>query len=170
MPLHPLLLLLLLMGLAGCGEEEIKPEPPPPPTRIDLTITAGPNLNPDAANRASPLLFRVYELKEAAGFNGADFFALYGKERETLGGDLVKKEEMMLAPGETRHLAFEPDSASRFLAVFAAFRSLENAQWRAAVAIPKAETTLVGAQIDGTRVVLSAKKQAPPAPPPEEEE
>ena len=41
------------------------------------------------------------ELKSLAAFNSADFFSIYDKESETLGGDLNGKEELRLKPGET---------------------------------------------------------------------
>ena len=45
---------------------------------------------------------RVYGLKTRSVFDGADFFALYDKDKETLGAELVEREEFQLKPGDTR--------------------------------------------------------------------
>lgn len=168
MSFSPWIVLPVLVCLVGCGGPEVKEEPappPPPPTQVELGITATPGVNPDSAGRASPLLFRVYELKDLAAFDGAGFFALYGKEQETLGGDLVRKEEFMLAPGETKRLEFEADAATRHLAVFAAFRDLETARWRASAVIPRNRTTVVEVQLKGNEIVMNAQQKSEPPPP-----
>ena len=154
--------LIALAWLTGCGSEEVKkepPPPPPPPTRVELIIKADPDINPDAQNRASPLLLRVYELKDLGSFNAADFFALYGKDRETLGGDLVRKQEFTLVPNDTKNLGFDVDASAKFLAVFAAFRDLEAARWRASTDIPPAQTTVIAIQASGTQITLSTAQK-----------
>lgn len=162
MPFPRFLLVLVFASLIGCGAEDVK-EPPPPPTLVEFTIIAGANLNPDASHRASPVLFRIYELRDLANFNGADFFALYEKEQEAIGGDLLRKQELTLVPGETKTLSFEVEDDTRFLAVFAAFRNLEAAQWRASTPIPRAQTTVVDVKLDHTAITLTAAQKLPPS-------
>ena len=47
--------LSLVLGLAlwGCGSK------PPPPAVVQLTAKAGPSVNPDASDRASPVIVRI---------------------------------------------------------------------------------------------------------------
>ena len=67
--------LLVGLALAGCAA---KPPPPPPVTTpIAMTITAGPDANPDARGRASPITVRVYAFKTTAAFESSDFFTLF---------------------------------------------------------------------------------------------
>ena len=172
MSFSPWILLLVVVSIAGCSEPEVKEEPPapPPPTKVELSIKVAPDVNPDAAGRASPLLFRMYELKELAAFGAAGFFDLYRKEQETLDGDLIRKEEFVLPPGETRQLAFQADASTRYLAVFAAFRALETARWRASVEIPRNKTSIVEVKLEGNRIILSAQQIDEPLPPESEPE
>ena len=60
---------LVLLG-AGCSSA-------PKLASLAGSIQASADLNPSVSQRPSPLLLRVYELKTAAGFNQADFMALY---------------------------------------------------------------------------------------------
>jgi type VI secretion system protein VasD len=119
-----LLGLLTLSVLAGCAK------PPPKPTLVKVVFNAQANVNPDARGRPSPITVRMYGLKSRAVYDTADFFALYEKDKETLGADLVFKEEFQLLPSENKTLekTLPPDVV--YLALFAAFRDLERSEWR----------------------------------------
>jgi type VI secretion system protein VasD len=134
----------LAMGLAGCGSKPKqppgRPDPTPPATgglfkpsiaSIGGEVIGAPDLNPSASNRPSPLPLRIFELRAATAFNKADFLPLYQQELQALGDELVAREELVLAPGETRTLSRVLDPATRFIGVFGAYRSFERAVWRA---------------------------------------
>ncbi|HEV7914610.1 MAG TPA: type VI secretion system lipoprotein TssJ [Albitalea sp.] len=130
---------------AGCSMFAPKPPPPPPPPppkpppppppKLAIRIVAAPGLNPDIRGRASPVVVRVYELKSTAPFDAADFMSLYAQDRTVLGGELVAREELVLEPGETKAIGKLLAPEVRGLAVVAAFRDIERAQWRAAVSL-----------------------------------
>jgi type VI secretion system protein VasD len=135
--LSPLVAVIAL--LVGCSSG---------PPLVQGTIKAEPAVNPDRGGRPSPIVVRVYELKAVAAFNGADFFALYDKEQETIGGDLVGREEFLLQPSESRQYRrqFQPDT--KFIGVIGAYRDLEQSRWRQVVPVPaKGKATLtIGVQ------------------------
>jgi type VI secretion system protein VasD len=120
---------LAVFGL-GCASDPPAPPPPVPPTTLSLQLNNAQNTNPDVEGKGSPVLLRVYELKDQTNFNGADFFALFDKDKTVLAGDLVRKQEFLLKPGEAKTLQIEPGADTRFVGFFAAFRQLDNAQWR----------------------------------------
>lgn len=134
--------LAVVVLVAACGAKGPPPPPPPPqpvPRVLSVDVHAAPTLNPDARNRATPLVIRVYELRAPQTFLAADFFALFDKDQSALGNDLASREELQLRPGETLKLAPRELKADvRAVGVFAAFRDLERAQWRAVVALPAA--------------------------------
>lgn len=101
---------------------------------MDIVVSA--DVNPDAANRPSPIVVRVYQLKDDAAFKDADFFALNDKEQATLAAALVSREEFVLAPGEHRAVDFKLSPDAHFVAVAAAYRDIRNAQWRAEIGAP----------------------------------
>ena len=116
----------LLAG--GCA----KPPPPPPPvvTKVELTLVAGPDANPDARGRASPLTVRVYTLKSGNAFSSADFFSLFDKDQATLGAEMAQREEMLLRPGESKTLNMSLPADIQAIGILAAYRDLERSRWR----------------------------------------
>jgi type VI secretion system protein VasD len=75
-------------------------------------------------------MVRVYALKTPGPFQSADFFSLYDKDSATLGAELVKREELQLAPGEKKTLQFTLPPDVKSVGVMAAYRDLERARWR----------------------------------------
>ncbi|RZI58384.1 MAG: type VI secretion system lipoprotein TssJ [Rubrivivax sp.] len=131
--------LLALGALGGCTSlDKINPfSSADKPTEVTKgSIQASAQVNPSVTKRPSPLLVRVYELKSDVGFNAADFVSLYQKDQAELGTELVSREEMTLQPGEARPWSKKIlSSETRFVAVFAAYRDLERARWRAVVPV-----------------------------------
>src|ERR1700680_2089380 len=117
--------LAILLGLSACAS----PPPPPKPTTITAALDAHANVNPDARGRPSPVVVRFYELKSLAAFDAADFFSMFDRDKETLGAELVAREEFNLRPGEKRPLARTLQLDTRYIGVVAAFRDLERSQW-----------------------------------------
>lgn len=119
-----------MMGLAFLAVSCSSPPPKPVVTPVSLKLAASSDMNPDARGRASPLTVRVYVLKAPGPFEGADFFSLYDKDQATLGAEMVKREEVLLNPGESRTLEFTLEPDAKNIAVLAAYRDLERARWR----------------------------------------
>jgi type VI secretion system protein VasD len=129
----------------------------PKPTPLTGSIAASPRVNPSVSKRPSPLLVRMYELKAATAFNAADFVSLYQRDQAELGADLVAREEMTLAPGETRPLARTLAPETRFVGVFAAYRDLEHARWRAVVPIAPGQKQQITILADELAVTATLK-------------
>lgn len=147
-----LLGVIVLAMLAACASK-----PPPKPTVVNATLSAQANVNPDARNRPSPITVRVYGLKSRAIYDTADFFALYDKDKETLGADLVFKDEFQMMPGETRALNKTLPPEVAHLGVFAAFRDLERANWRRVVTVMPSQTFKLQINLDRNSVVVAGQ-------------
>ena len=119
-----------MLGLAVIAASCSSPPPKPVVTAVSINLVASADANPDARGRASPLTVRVYVLKAPGPFEGADFFSLYDKDQATLGAEMVKREELLLKPGESRKLEFTLEPDAKNIAVLAAYRDLERARWR----------------------------------------
>jgi type VI secretion system protein VasD len=144
--------------LGACAKD---PPPPPPPGVIDLSIKAGADINPDPDGKAAPALVRVYQLASPVRFENADFFLLFEKEKETLGPDLVGREEIAVAPGETKTLNQPLKPAATHVGVVAAFRDIDRASWRALVEVPPHGTTKLESDVSKLKIDLEG-------PPPED--
>lgn len=144
----------LNLCLMGCTSNPPVQPPPPPPTVINLKIEPAANLNADIKGNGAPVMLRVYELREPAGFNTADFFALFNNEKTTLGADLVRKQELLLQPGEAKTLSLSPDDTVQSVGFFAAFRTLDTARWRALVDVKTHQTQTLRLKLDNNQLVL----------------
>jgi type VI secretion system protein VasD len=107
-----------------------------PPVRTKTYLTAEGDLNPDANGRASPVVVRVFELKNDAEFVAADFFSLYERERESLGSSLLSRQEYVLQPGERRELWLPVPRDAAYIGVVAAFRDIRSTRWRTIARAP----------------------------------
>ncbi len=129
----PILVLLATCVMLTACKSAPKPPEPPKPQIVKLTVSAGADANPDPQSRPSPIVLRVYQLKDDAAFKDADFFALYDKEQSTLAASLVSRLEFELAPGQQKVVDYQLSLDARFVGVVAAYRDLPNALWRAEI-------------------------------------
>jgi type VI secretion system protein VasD len=149
----------VLALLAACSS----PPPPPPPTVVDLTLTARADANPTAAGQGAPVALRVYQLASSAGLEGAEFFQIFNQDQSTLQGDLVKRDDFLLAPGQSKTASLKPPEQAKVLGVFAAWRDFQHAKWRVTTEIPPHQTTKITVLVghDG----LTLKSEPVPAKP-----
>lgn len=137
-------LLALLVALGGCSSLS----PYSDTTKLDLSLVASDDLNPDLHGRPSPIVVRLLELKNPSSFNNADFFSLYQRPKAALRPDLVSFEELEVRPGETRDLKLSVQPGSRYVGVIAAYRDLPEASWRFVVTLQEGEINQAGVRLD----------------------
>lgn len=138
------------MVLAGCAST-------PKPTAVKLALVTAASANPDARNRPSPVVVRLFELKSLAAFNGADFFSLWDRDKETLGNELVGREEYTLRPGDNLKLDRKLQPETLYVGAIAAFRDLERSHWRAVVETPARKVNSITVQVAGKALTVEAK-------------
>lgn len=147
----------LLLGVALLAASCGAPPPKPVVTPVSLNLSASADANPDARGRPSPLTVRVYVLKAPGPFEGADFFSLFDKDQATLGAELVKREELLLRPGESKKLEFTLEPDAKNIAVLAAYRDLERARWRDVKALEVGKPNNFNVNLAARQVRIEAK-------------
>lgn len=142
--------LFFSVWLVACSSDPEKPKieapAPPPPvaeqkpeevkpkaTAIDASIQVSEKINPDTSGRASPVVMRIYELKNLGKFQSADFYKLSSGYEAVLGSDLVASEQFHLHPGENKILKHDVTPDTQYIAVTVAYRNLNKAIWRASL-------------------------------------
>jgi type VI secretion system protein VasD len=113
----------LLAGLAACSRV-------PPPTPIKVQLQADEYTNPNENGDPSPVVVRVYQLKEVTAFQNAEYFDLADNDKKVLGGDLIGVQEYEMTPGKSQDYNRDVSSEATHIGVVASFRDIENAQWR----------------------------------------
>jgi type VI secretion system protein VasD len=148
--------------LQACGSPP--PAPPAvvtePPTVVNLKISSAANLNADANGAGAPVMLRIYQLRETSAFNSADFFSLFDKDQATLGSEMARKQELLIKPNDQQTLSLQLESDIKALGVFAAFRQLDSAQWRALNPVDAHQTRSVEIKLKGNEVRVEPVKPA----------
>ncbi len=140
--------------LLGCASDPPAPPPPPEPTIVNLQIETDKSLNADSNGNGSPVMLRIYELREAGNFNSADFFALFENEQATLAADLAHKQELLLQPGASKKLTLKPDDEVTTLGLFAAFRQVDTAQWRQGAELKAHQTQTINVKLNNNQLTV----------------
>lgn len=122
--------------LAGCAASENKLAVP-----YVVELKASSTINRNDRGIATPVKITVYELKSSATFETADFFSLQQNPQQVLGEQLLEISSVMLRPGKTEVVRAMGNIQAKSLGVIAAFRDLNNSQWRMLIPLPEAETT-----------------------------
>jgi type VI secretion system protein VasD len=131
---------LSILLLEGCGSdpEKEKPEPAakkpektePKLRQVQLEISVSNEVNPDVDGRPSPIVLRIYELKNLGKFEVGDFFKLFDEYDAFLGADLVASEQFHLQPGDKKTVKHALSEETHYIAAAAAYRDLNKAVWR----------------------------------------
>ena len=121
-------------------------------TKLDLTLVASDEVNPDRHGRPSPVVVQLLELRHPVAFENADFFSLYGRGEQALPKDWVASEELELRPGEQRLLKLSIERHSRYVGVLAAYRDLPQVQWRYVLPVPQQRLTRAVLVLDHTGI------------------
>lgn len=136
-------------ALAACSPA------PPPPTLVAVKATAEADANAGPDGRGAPVSIRIYQLASPAGFEGAQFFQLFNGDAATLKDDIVKRDDLLLAPGTSKDLPLAPTDKVKAIGVFGAFRDYENAAWHAVVTVPPHESSVL--TVTATKAGVTAK-------------
>ena len=130
------ILLIATLALFGCSSDPEKPapvaEPSPkaPPRTVQLHLVVSDQVNPDLNGRPSPIVIRIYELKSPGKFEEGDFYKLFENYDSHLGPELIASEEFHFKPGDVNIIKRTLSDETRYIAVSAAFRDINQAVWK----------------------------------------
>ena len=110
---------------------ELPKEPPKIP--INLTLQASATINPSESNRPSPVVVRVYQLKDDAGFRAASYEKLFDEDVTLLEKDLIHRTPFTVRPGEQTTVSVPFSQEIRFIGIAAFFRQYDGKQWRVVI-------------------------------------
>ena len=143
-----LVLACLSLG-AGCS----KP-------RVEMAVASQPNVNPDHSNRPSPVIVKVYELRNDLAFKQAEFTTLFDTPLQVLGADLIAADELVFIPGEARRVAYQPNANTRFVGIVAGFRQMDRALWRVLKPVDPEKGNLVAIELNDATILVVSDKEA----------
>ncbi len=140
--------LVVAVFLSACGSST------PDPTTVAMTITATSSINPNSVSEPSPVVLRIYQLKSDSAFNGAEFSEIFYNDRKVLGGDLLGQKEYNVKPGDNLTYDDTVSPETRYIAIVAGFRDIENATWRAIAPVAAEDDNALNVNVDSLSVSL----------------
>ncbi|MCX8574736.1 MULTISPECIES: type VI secretion system lipoprotein TssJ [unclassified Gilliamella] len=136
-----LLASLLIISLMGCGIAQSVSE-----TAVEITdsvfkwnvrtlhldLKARAELNTDDDGRSSPVVIRIYQLKDADNFNAASYQELVDNDSEILQESLIESKEVVLKPDTSISIDTPFDKKADVVGVIALFKepNLKDNSWR----------------------------------------
>lgn len=106
--------------------------------RVTATILASSDINRASNGEARPVQLRIYQLASDISLQNASFDDIWKKDTETLGKDIVKKEQFAVYPNTRTELAFERDDKANYVGAVALFRVPRGRSWYAVFDLPPA--------------------------------
>ncbi|MCX8587682.1 MULTISPECIES: type VI secretion system lipoprotein TssJ [unclassified Gilliamella] len=132
---------LLIISLAGCGIAQSVSE-----TAVEITdsvfkwnvrtlhldLKARAELNVDDDSRSSPVVIRIYQLKDVDNFNTATYQELVDNDSEILQETLIESKEVVLKPDTAISIDIPFDKKADAVGIIALFKepNLKDNTWR----------------------------------------
>lgn len=120
-------IVVCVLAMAACASNQPQPKEP---VKLKLSFIANSQLNPDTKNRPSPIMVRLYELKNPSTFEQADYFSLFDKDKIILGEDMLVKDEFIMRPGEEKRIDRKSHPQTTAIGILAGYRDLSISNWR----------------------------------------
>lgn len=99
-------------------------------------IVADTSLNLDSHGIAKPVQLRLYELRSKSSFERVGFLDLRDKDDAALGSDFVRRDELLIFPGEKRTVVVKGNPEVKMFGALVAYRDLDKGTWRATTNAP----------------------------------
>ena len=124
-------------------------------TKVDVSFEVSHDVNLSEDGKASPIVVRMFEFEDVKEFKGADFFSLFDKEAATIGQFILAKDEFEFRPGDQKHVERKTKPETKFIGIFAAYRDLDNAKWRAVIPLDNEKTNEIIVHLGSAGVQIS---------------
>lgn len=108
---------------------------PKQPARVNVALTAAPNINPDSSGQALSVVVRIYQLKDKGRLEAADYNAVWKSDKDLLSEDFLDRQERMIQPGAQEMMEIRTHPMASYLGVVALFQNPTGDGWRKVVPV-----------------------------------
>jgi type VI secretion system protein VasD len=134
----PLSALALALVLLACGGATPPPELPKkcPPQTVTVSLLAAASVNPTPNGAPRPVVVRIYQLKNDARLYNASFEQIWHDDKNALGEDVAKVDEVEIYPGTRLDVKFDRSEPVQHLAAVALFQEPKGRSWFSSFDLP----------------------------------
>lgn len=140
------LIICLLFSLSGCSLIDFFKAG----GILFVNIKAEENINPSTNNIPSPVVLRVYQLKDKTIFNEANFLQLYHNDEDVLKNDLLSKRIITdLYPGNEKKITIPLMEGSQYIGVLVEYSNYRNAVNKEILPLYSSKGAKIDLHLDG---------------------
>ncbi len=114
----------------GCAEDPVVPKKVCDKQWVTLQIYGSGTVNPNENGNPRPVRVRLYQLGNDLKLTNARYDDVLLREKETLGEDVVKADDVTVFPNDLVEIKFERDKAAEFLGGAAFFHQPKGQAWK----------------------------------------
>lgn len=126
---------IFVTGLAGVAATLTLSACMDNPGTLTVSAQGMAGANPGADGQDRPLTIFLLQMTGSGAFDSADFYALQNPSA-ALGGELVKSDQIVLAPGGTPKKIITMQAGTTVVGIMAAFRNPAGKRFRAKTPAP----------------------------------
>lgn len=123
-------------ALSGCNQQPAQAPKPCDVQMVTLNLYAADNINPNERGNPRPVVIKLYQLKNDVRMENATYDEILLKDKETLGDDLAKVDEVTVFPNDLVQVKFERIKEATVLAGVALFHGPKGNSWKTYYAFP----------------------------------
>jgi type VI secretion system protein VasD len=102
---------------------------------LNVDLSAGESLNADDTGRPTPVVVRIYQLRDRKAFDGASRADIVKNDRTLLAHDLQSELSAVLNPGASASLSQRMLPGTKYVAIVALYRKPDaDEAWRRVIA------------------------------------
>jgi type VI secretion system protein VasD len=125
-----------VVSLSGCNNQPAQAPKPCDVQVVTLNLFAADNINPNERANPRPVVVRLYQLKNDVRMENATYDEILLKDKDTLGEDMAKVDELSVFPNDLVQVKFERMKEATVLAGVALFRGPKGNSWKTYYAFP----------------------------------
>lgn len=131
--------------------------------REGLSLKAAPAAQPLALASATPVAFRVFQLKDDSLLENADPNQVRNEPKKALGSTYLAADDYLLVPGQFKFINYsELDEKTRYIAVVAAFHDPNAQRWYDVFRVePRGRKYALLVTLQDTRVAITDESYRP---------
>lgn len=131
--------------------------------RRQLTLSPAPAPEVQASASATPVSFRVIQLKDDSLLENADPNLIHSKPKKALGSTYITADDYLLVPGQFKFVNFSAlDEKTRYIAVVAAFHAPDAQRWYDVFRVePRGRKYALLVTLQDTRVAITDESYRP---------
>ena len=126
-----------------------------PETTIEITSHA--KLNPNSQQKPSPVILRIYELKEIEFFQNSPFIDLFDGQNPTLKESLTYEHEKEIWPESKMSLALSLNSDTKYIGMVAAYRRHSEQSWKTLTPVDPSSSQTIKVILKENKIYLKKK-------------